>query len=162
MVAPRLGIAGAADDGPAGAPEEESDDLPEDAPRRTVRLLGAAGVLEAAPAGEELLAGRIAPLPAAVPRDLRTLLHRRRGLTIPAADRETFLGVAYPRLRALSTVTSTDGSVELPAARRPILHLEAAYAEGDRLSLRWSWRYHDPERRLPIDQRQGARRDPAH
>ena len=162
VVAPRLGIAGAADDGPAGTPEGDSDDLPADAPRRTVRLLGAAGVLEAIPANEELLAARIAPLPAAVPRDLRTLLHRRQGLTIPAADRETFLEVAYPRLRALSTVTSTDGSVELPAARRPILHLEAAYAEGDRLSLRWSWRYHDPERRLPIDQRQGARRDPAH
>ncbi len=126
------------------------------------RLLGAAGVLEAVPAGEELLAARIAPLPAAVPRDLRTLLHRREPLRVPAADREAFLEVAYPRLRTLSPVTSLDGSVELPAARRPTLHLEAAYADGDRLALRWSWRYHDPDRRLPIDQRQGAHRDPAH
>ena len=132
------------------------------APEQSVRLLGAAGVLEAVPAGEELLAARIAPLTASVPRDLRALLQRREGLRVPAADRETFLEVAYPKLRELSAITSGDGSVELPAARRPTLHLEAAYADGDRLSLRWSWRYHDPERRLPIDQRQGARRDADH
>jgi superfamily II DNA or RNA helicase len=126
------------------------------------RLLGGAGVLEAVPAGEELLAARIAPLSAAVPRDLRPLLHRREPLRVPAADREAFLEVAYPKLRALSPMSSLDGSVELPAARRPTLHLEAAYADGDRLALRWSWRYHDPDRRLPIDQRQGARRDLPH
>jgi len=126
------------------------------------RLLGGAGVLEALPADEELLTARIAPLPAAVPRDLRTLLHRREPLRVPAADREAFLEVAYPKLRALSPMTSLDGSVALPAARRPALHLEAAYADGDRLALRWSWRYHDPDRRLPIDQRQGAHRDTAH
>ncbi|MFI8778303.1 SNF2-related protein [Brachybacterium paraconglomeratum] len=126
------------------------------------RLLGGAGVLEALPADEELLTARIAPLPAAVPRDLRTLLHRREPLRVPAADREAFLDVAYPKLRALSPMTSLDGSVALPAARRPALHLEAAYADGDRVALRWSWRYHDPDRRLPIDQRQGAHRDTAH
>ncbi|MFJ6044154.1 SNF2-related protein [Brachybacterium paraconglomeratum] len=126
------------------------------------RLLGGAGVLEALPADEQLLTARIAPLPAAVPRDLRTLLHRREPLRVPAADREAFLDVAYPKLRALSPMTSLDGSVALPAARRPALHLEAAYADGDRLALRWSWRYHDPDRRLPIDQRQGAHRDTAH
>ncbi|WP_263310587.1 DEAD/DEAH box helicase [Brachybacterium atlanticum] len=126
------------------------------------RLLGGAGVLEALPADEELLTARIAPLPAAVPRDLRALLHRREPLRVPAADREAFLEVAYPKLRALSPMTSLDGSVALPAARRPALHLEAAYADGDRLALRWSWRYHDPDRRLPIDQRQGAHRDTAH
>ncbi|MFD4007127.1 SNF2-related protein [Brachybacterium paraconglomeratum] len=126
------------------------------------RLLGGAGVLEALPADEELLTALIAPLPAAVPRDLRTLLHRREPLRVPAADREAFLDVAYPKLRALSPMTSLDGSVALPAARRPALHLEAAYADGDRLALRWSWRYHDPDRRLPIDQRQGAHRDTAH
>ena len=119
-------------------------------------------MLEALPADEQLLTARIAPLPAAVPRDLRTLLHRREPLRVPAADREAFLDVAYPKLRALSPMTSLDGSVALPAARRPALHLEAAYADGDRLALHWSWRYHDPDRRLPIDQRQGAHRDTAH
>ncbi|MBB5830687.1 DEAD/DEAH box helicase [Brachybacterium aquaticum] len=127
------------------------------------RLLGACGVLEAsAAADEDLLTARIAPLATAVPRDLRPLLHRREPLVVPAADRETFLEVAYPKLRALSSMTSVDGSVELPAARRPTLHLTAAYADGDRLSLRWSWQYHDPDRRLPIDQRQGTRRDVDH
>ena len=155
---------------PADAQVESSTGALEVAPRFAIdgletehgRLLGGAGVLEALPADEELLTARIAPLPAAVPRDLRTLLHRREPLRVPAADREAFLEVAYPKLRALSPMTSLDGSVALPAARRPALHLEAAYADGDRLALRWSWRYHDPDRRLPIDQRQGAHRDTAH
>lgn len=155
---------------PADAQVESSTGALEVAPRFAIdgletehgRLLGGAGVLEALPADEELLTARIAPLPAAVPRDLRTLLHRREPLRVPAADRDAFLEVAYPKLRALSPMTSLDGSVALPAARRPTLHLEAAYADGDRLALRWSWRYHDPDRRLPIDQRQGAHRDTAH
>src|SRR5699024_5966071 len=90
--------------------------------------------LRASDPSQEL--ARLAPLGAAVPRALRTLLHRRRPLVVPAADREAFLEVAYPQLRALTTITSEDGSIELPAARRPTLHLEAAYASGDRLSLR--------------------------
>ena len=126
------------------------------------RLLGASGVLDVETTEDELLAARLAPLGSSVPRALRSLLHRREPLVIPAADRQAFLEVAYPQLRTLTTMTSLDGSVELPAARRPTLHLTAAYASGDRLSLRWSWRYHDPDRRLPMDQRQGAHRDLAH
>ncbi|MGP9539749.1 DEAD/DEAH box helicase [Brachybacterium sp. AOP43-C2-M15] len=126
------------------------------------RLLGASGVLDVEAADDDLLIARIAPLGASVPRDLRALLHRREPLTVPAPDREAFLEVAYPRLRSLTAVTSVDGSVELPAARRPTLHLTAAYASGDRLSLRWSWQYHDPHRVLPMDRRQGAHRDHAH
>jgi len=126
------------------------------------RLLGAAGVLDVHVSEDEQLTARIAPLPSPVPRALRSLLQRRQGLRIPAADRESFLELAYPQLRALTTVTSSDESVELPAARRPTLHLEAAYASGDRLALRWSWRYHDPERILPMDRRQGAHRDLDH
>lgn len=126
------------------------------------RLLGAAGVLDVEVSEDEQLLARLAPLDAAVPRALRTLLHRRDPLVVPSEDREAFLEVAYPQLRALTTMTSLDGSVELPAARRPTLVLSAAYASGDRLSLRWSWRYHDPDRRLPMDQRHGAHRDVAH
>ncbi|MGO2559214.1 DEAD/DEAH box helicase [Brachybacterium sp.] len=126
------------------------------------RLLGASGVLDVEVLADEQLLARLAPLGASVPRALRTLLHRRQPLVVPAADREAFLEVAYPQLRALTTITSEDDSVELPAARRPTLHLNAAYASGDRLSLRWSWRYHDPDRQLPMDQRHGAHRDLAH
>ncbi|MDN5899289.1 MAG: ATP-dependent helicase, partial [Brachybacterium sp.] len=126
------------------------------------RLLGASGVLDVEELAEEQLLARLAPLGAAVPRALRTLLHRRQPLVVPPADRETFLEVAYPQLRALTTISSEDGSVELPAARRPTLHLSAGYASGDRLSLRWSWRYHEPDRQLPMDQRHGAHRDLAH
>ena len=126
------------------------------------RLLGAAGVLDVEPHGADALAARIAPLGNPVPRALRTLLQRRRPLRVPAADREAFLEIAYPQLRSRTTVTSLDGSVPLPAARRPTLRLTASYASGDRLTLRWSWHYHDPDRILPIDQRQGAHRDVAH
>ncbi len=129
------------------------------------RLLGASGVLDVDPVAEgegELMTARIAPIGSSVPRALRALLHRREPLTVPAEDRAAFLEVAYPQLRALTTMTSLDGSIELPAARRPTLHLTASYASGDRLSLRWSWQYHDPDRRLPVDQRQGAHRDLDH
>ncbi|MDN5686602.1 MAG: DEAD/DEAH box helicase [Brachybacterium sp.] len=132
----------------------------EHAPR--ARLLGAAGVLDVAPHGEDALAARIAPLVSPVHRALRSLLQRRRPLQVPAADRQAFLEVAYPQLRSLTSVTSSDASVQIPAARRPTLRLSASYASGDRLTLRWSWHYHDPDRLLPIDQRQGARRDLAH
>ncbi|GAA1488999.1 DEAD/DEAH box helicase [Brachybacterium sacelli] len=131
-------------------------------PAQQARLLGSAGVLDVAPHGEDALAARIAPLASPVPRALRTLLQRRRPLQVPAADRVAFLEVAYPQLRALTSVTSSDDSVEIPAARRPSLRLSASYASGDRLTLRWSWHYHDPDRLLPIDRRQGARRDPVH
>src|SRR5699024_5010205 len=123
------------------------------------RVLGASGVLDVEELADEQLLARLAPLGSSVPRALRGLLHRRQPLVVPAADRETFLEVAYPQLRTLTTITSEDDSVELPAARRPTLHLEAAYASGDRLSLRWSWRYHAPDRQLPLDQRHGAHRD---
>ncbi|MEE1618254.1 DEAD/DEAH box helicase [Brachybacterium sp. J153] len=130
-------------------------------PAPEARLLGGAGVLEVR-AHDAALALRLAPLPTAIPRELRGLLQRRSPLAVPAADRTAFVEVAYPQLRTLTSVTSGDGSVDLPAAPRPTLHLLASYADGDRLTLRWSWRYHDPERSLPIDQRQGARRDIAH
>ena len=133
-----------------------------DEPAGQGRLLGSAGVLDVEETDEGLLAARIAPLPGPVPRDLRSLLARRRPLTVPAEDREAFLETAYPRLRTLTSTDSLDGSVDLPAAPRPTLRLDAAYASGDRLSLRWSWRYHDPERQLPMDRRQGAHRDIGH
>ncbi|MGO1505675.1 MAG: SNF2-related protein, partial [Brachybacterium sp.] len=126
------------------------------------RLLGGSGVLDVEPTDDDLLAARLASLGSSVPRALRTLLQRREPLVIPAEERQTFLEVAYPQLRTLTTISSLDGSVELPAARRPALHLTAAYATGDRLSLRWSWHYFDPDRRLPMDQRQDAHRDLAH
>ncbi|AXK45749.1 DEAD/DEAH box helicase [Brachybacterium saurashtrense] len=127
------------------------------------RVLGAAGVLDVQEAEDDaLLTARVAPLNVSVPRALRGLLHRREPLVVPSAERSAFLEVAYPQLRGLTAITSEDDSIELPAARRPTLHLEAAYASGDRLALRWSWHYHDPDRRLPMDQRHGAHRDRAH
>jgi len=161
-----LGRAEATLDLRSGGPAQELQVVPrlsiDGSPREQGRLLGASGVLDVEELADQQLLARIAPLGASVPRALRSLLHRRQPLVIPAEDREAFLEVAYPQLRSLTTVTSEDDSVDLPAARRPTLHLEAGYASGDRLSLRWSWRYHDPDRQLPMDQRHGAHRDLAH
>lgn len=86
-------------------------------PTEQGRVLGASGVLDVEELAEEQLLARLAPLGASVPRALRSLLHRRQPLVVPAADREAFLEVAYPQLRALTSITSDDGSVELPAAQ---------------------------------------------
>lgn len=107
-------------------------------------------------------AARIAPVGSPVPTALQRLFQRPEPLVVPAAERTDFLEVAYPRLRAIAPVTSSDGSVEMPAIRPATLRLSASYADGDRLTLTWSWQYHDPSRRLPMDQRQGVRRDLAH
>ncbi|PWH07838.1 ATP-dependent helicase [Brachybacterium endophyticum] len=138
----------------------------QDAP--TARPLGTAGVI----ALEELEEGtvrqgrafsaRIAPVGAPVPTALQRLFQRPEPLVVPAEDREDFLEDAYPRLRVVTSVTSSDGSVEMPAIDPATLHLSARYTDGDRLTLTWSWRYHDPARTLPMDQRQGVRRDTAH
>ncbi|MGY5766264.1 DEAD/DEAH box helicase [Brachybacterium sp. DNPG3] len=126
------------------------------------RALGAAGVidLEEAPGGG--FAARIAPVGALLPMTLRKLLQRPAPLEVPAADREDFLAQAFPQLRAISPVTSHDGSVELPAPRPATLRLAARYTDGDRLTLEWSWRYHEPTRTLPIDRSRGERRDLDH
>jgi superfamily II DNA or RNA helicase len=105
---------------------------------------------------------RIAPVGSPIPTALQRLFQRPEPLVVPARDRADFLEDAYPRLRTVTRVTSSDGSVEMPAIEPATLHLAAAYAPDDRLALTWTWRYHDPARTLPMDQRQGVRRDVAH
>ncbi|MFC7456868.1 SNF2-related protein [Brachybacterium sp. GCM10030267] len=143
-------------------------------PAPSAQLLGTGGVIDLAstiPAdgdgddagrrGERFHA-RIAPVDSPVPIALQRLFQRPEPLRIPAAEREEFLGSAYPRLREITTVTSTDGSVEMPAIEPATLQVTAAYADGDRLTLTWSWRYHDPERTVPMDPAIGPRRDHEH
>ena len=143
----------------------------DDDPAPHARPLGAAGVIDvdleraqrSTKAGEELrLPARIAPVGNPIPTALQRLFQRAEPLEVPPAERTEFLEVAYPHLRASTAVTSSDGSVEMPAVRPATLRLAAAYADGDRLDLSWSWQYHDPSRTLPIDRRQGVRRDLEH
>jgi hypothetical protein len=141
------------------------------------RTLGTAGVLDLVPitadedgptAGgggkhpRETFRARLAPIGSPIPTSLQRVLQRSEPLTIPADERAEFLGSAYPRLREIAPVTSSDSSVEMPRIPPATLVLNAAYAEGDRLTLHWSWRYHDPDRTLPMDRRQGSRRDLDH
>ncbi|GAA1329356.1 DEAD/DEAH box helicase [Brachybacterium rhamnosum] len=142
----------------------------DDVPAPHARPLGSAGIIdldperaEPAPKGDGVrLPARIAPAGSPIPTAMQRLFQRTSPLEVPPAEREEFLEVAYPHLRATTAVTSSDGSVEMPAVRPATLRLAAAYAEGDRLDLSWSWQYHDPSRTLPIDRRQGVRRDVEH
>jgi superfamily II DNA or RNA helicase len=134
-----------------------------DAPQ--ARPLGTAGVIaleETTRGRTPSFSARIAPVGSPIPTALQRLFQRPEALVVPAEDREDFLEDAYPRLRVVTSVTSSDGSVEMPAIESATLHLAASYTEGDRLALTWSWRYHDPARTLPMDQRQGVRRDLEH
>ncbi len=132
-----------------------------------VRALGAHGVLAITGASRAGRTGAqfdllIAGLREPMPSQLQSLLARPEPLLIPAEEREVFLAEAYPRLRRSVPVTARDDSVQLPTIRPATLHLRAQYARGDALDLTWSWRYHDPERTLPIDQARGTRRTLEH
>jgi superfamily II DNA or RNA helicase len=142
------------------------------------RPMGTAGVIDfvstrpdasAAPSATPASAGRneqfharIAPVGAPIPTTVQRLFQRDRPLEVPADEREEFLDAAYPRLRNITTVTSSDGTVEMPAIEPATLVVTAAYAPGDRLDLSWAWRYHDPDRTLPMNQDLGIRRDRPH
>jgi superfamily II DNA or RNA helicase len=119
------------------------------------------GTAAARPPREQFHA-RLAPVGAPIQTTVQRLFQRETPLEVPAAEREEFLDAAYPRLRNIATVTSSDGSVEMPAIEPATLVVTAAYAAGDRLDLSWAWRYHDPDRTLPMNQDLGVRRDRAH
>lgn len=57
-------------------------------------------------------------------------------LTVPAAERDVFLGEGLPELRTRFTLTSVDGSVVIPDPPPARLVITAAWRSGHRLSLR--------------------------
>mgnify|MGYP006341956391 CR=1 FL=1 len=59
-------------------------------------------------------------------------------LTVPAAERESFLNDGVPALRAGCRVESVDDSVALPAPRPGTAVLTAAWQRGHRLTLSWA------------------------
>lgn len=104
----------------------------------------------------------LAPAEIPLPKQIRSLLDCGAPLLVPRADTPEFFREAYPRLRRHITVTSTDASVPLPSIPPPSLHLDAVYSPDDTVELHWSWRYHDPERTVPVDRRSGGHRDLDH
>ncbi|UNX55094.1 DEAD/DEAH box helicase [Georgenia sp. TF02-10] len=82
----------------------------------------------------------LAPLTRPLSRQAAALLSAGV-LRVPAPDVERFLREYYPAMRRVITVSSTDGSVELPEVAPPRLALRLTYADQHRLGLEWFFRY---------------------
>ena len=82
----------------------------------------------------------LAPLAGGLDPALADLL-RAGDLPIPQEDEQTFLREYYPMLRQRVSVTSRDGSVQLPEPEPPVLTLQVAALGAHEVSLTWSWVY---------------------
>ncbi|HEU5484367.1 MAG TPA: SNF2-related protein, partial [Microlunatus sp.] len=108
----------------------------------------------------------LARLERSLPAELRRVVHSRTSLEIPTGDRDRFLSDYLPALRRAVPVTSTDESVELPAATPPQLALTVGFRPEHRVRLDWTvrYRYQDQWRSFGIDDSPlvaGGLRDPA-
>jgi superfamily II DNA or RNA helicase len=75
-------------------------------------------------------------------RELRQLLaDGGESMIIPAEDEGRFLDDFVPKLRHKITLTSADGSVQLPEYVPPVLTLTVTFKEEHRLRLDWVWQY---------------------
>lgn len=74
-------------------------------------------------------------------------------LRIPAGHRRQFEQDYLPRLRRQLTVTSRDGSVDLPRTPLPRLELALTWGPGHRAETAWSWCYDDE--RFALDSLEG-------
>ena len=89
----------------------------------------------------ELAMFRLARLPHPVPAQLQQLALADERLVVPETGQAAFLSRYYPRLRRQATVTSSDGSFTAPEISGPWLVVQAAYASGHRVDVRWEWAY---------------------
>jgi superfamily II DNA or RNA helicase len=83
----------------------------------------------------------LAPTAGPLSVDQRALLGPVDVVVVPAADVAEFLRDYYPRLRRTIDVTSTDGTVALPAVVPPTLVLTVEFRPKQALRSRWDWDY---------------------
>ncbi|TFD82746.1 DEAD/DEAH box helicase, partial [Cryobacterium fucosi] len=83
----------------------------------------------------------LAPLEHQLGAELLALAASADALIVPGSDEALFLADFYPFLRRQLTLTSTDGSFDLPESPRPRLALQVTHQAGARLELRWDWEY---------------------
>ncbi|MDR1512421.1 MAG: hypothetical protein LBS56_02905, partial [Propionibacteriaceae bacterium] len=62
-------------------------------------------------------------------------------IEVPAADEAEFRRDFYPRLRRRLTLTSQDGTVDLPVPPRPVLVAQVAFPSVREADVRFSWDY---------------------
>ncbi|CAN5205021.1 DEAD/DEAH box helicase [soil metagenome] len=68
------------------------------------------------------------------------LLHEEP-LTVPRHDVDEFLEDYYPSLQRTVTVASSDGSVELPEVKPPVIVLTVTFAPKHTVHLAWNWEF---------------------
>jgi len=85
----------------------------------------------------------LAPLASAVGADMLALASGGP-ISIPPADEAAFLADYYPFLRQRLTLTSDDGSFDLPETARPALALSIRHHPDARIELNWDWHYRSP------------------
>lgn len=110
-----------------------------EAPLRGGGAIGEHG-LYLAEAGERRQV-HLAPVPGGLSVAEVALLYTNEAtsrVVVAAAEREAFLRDGVPQLRAGFTVESVDASVVLPAPRRAVAVLTAAWRRGHRLTLSWA------------------------
>ncbi len=90
----------------------------------------------------------LASIDAVLPPALADLLHAGVDIAVPAGGVDA-LPDLLRRLGRTVELTSSDHSVELPAAIRPSLRLTVTWRSSTEATLRWSWRY--DERSCALD-----------
>ncbi|TFD47844.1 helicase [Cryobacterium frigoriphilum] len=93
----------------------------------------------------------LAPLAHPVSAQMRALATAAEPLVIPAADEPAFLSDYYPFLRQQLTLTSSDGSFDLPQTPRPVLSVAVTHLTDARIELAWDWQYCAPLTEEPVD-----------
>jgi superfamily II DNA or RNA helicase len=89
----------------------------------------------------------LAPLAHPVSAQMRALATALEPLRIPATDEPAFLSDYYPFLRQQLTLTSSDGSFDLPQTARPVLSVAVTHLTDARIELLWDWQYCAPTAR---------------
>ncbi|HIZ98994.1 MAG TPA: SWIM zinc finger family protein, partial [Candidatus Janibacter merdipullorum] len=116
-----------------GATGSEGDEL---------QLIGTPGHGVAVTGDEGLV---LAPFVAPLDPDVDDLVESLRGLEVPSDDVERFLALYLARLRERVAVTSSDGTVDLPEAEPPRLHVRVG-SEGRALRIELGFAYAAGER----------------
>ncbi|MFO7690153.1 MAG: DEAD/DEAH box helicase [Cryobacterium sp.] len=83
----------------------------------------------------------LAPLAHPLSRQLRALVTAPTDLVIPAGDEPAFLADYYPFLRRQLSLTSSDGTFDLPDTARPVLALSVTHLTDARIDLAWDWQH---------------------
>ncbi|MDU1123471.1 MAG: ATP-dependent helicase, partial [Dermabacter sp.] len=128
-------------------------------PRPEARMLGSNGVIDIRQGARDTFNIEFAATSVPVPMPVQKLLEARTRIDVPKSQREAFFDSALPRLNRVTSVASGDGSVTMPAPKKPRLQLEVAYSGANTVALAWSWFYPSTRNRYGVYQQGGAGRE---